>query len=66
VITPKGPAEYGRRQNMDITNSAFRVAAQQAVVALVDHVKDHSSVIGYQLHNETKSRSLPAGAGRYC
>jgi beta-galactosidase len=55
VITPKGPAEYGRRQNMDITNSAFRVAAQQAVVALVDHVKDHSSVIGYQLDNETKS-----------
>ena len=55
VITPKGPAEYGRRQNMDITNPSFREAAQRVIVALVDHVKDHPSVIGYQLDNETKS-----------
>ena len=55
VVTPKGPAEYGRRQNMDITNPAFREAAQRVIVALVDHVKDHPSVIGYQLDNETKS-----------
>jgi beta-galactosidase len=55
VVTPKGPAEYGRRQNMDITNPAFREAAQQVIVALVDHVKDHPSVIGYQLDNETKA-----------
>ena len=55
VITPKGQAEYGRRQNMDITNPAFRDAAQQVIVALVDHVKDHPSVIGYQLDNETKA-----------
>ena len=55
VITPKGPAEYGRRQNMDITNPAFRAAAEQVIVALVDHVKDHPSVIGYQLDNETKA-----------
>ncbi len=55
VITPKGQAEYGRRQNMDITNPAFRDAAQRVIVALVDHVKDHPSVIGYQLDNETKA-----------
>ena len=55
VITPEGPAEYGRRQNMDITNPAFRKAAEQVIVALVDHVKDHPSVIGYQLDNETKA-----------
>src|SRR5271167_55523 len=55
VITPRGPAEYGRRQNMDITNPVFRNAAQQVIVALVDHVKEHQSVIGYQLDNETKS-----------
>lgn len=54
VVTPKGPAEYGRRQNMDITNPAFRKAAEQVIVALIDHVKDHPSVIGYQLDNETK------------
>ena len=55
VITPKGPAEYGRRQNMDITNANFRNAAERVIVALVDHVKDHPSVIGYQLDNETKA-----------
>jgi beta-galactosidase len=57
VITPEGPAQYGRRQNMDITNPAFRAAAEQVIVALVDHVKDHRSVIGYQLDNETKAYS---------
>jgi beta-galactosidase len=55
VMTPKGPAEYGRRQNMDITNPAFRKAAEEVIVALVDHVKSHPSVIGYQVDNETKS-----------
>ena len=55
VITPKGPAEYGRRQNMDITNPNFRDAAQEVIVALIDHVKNHTSVIGYQLDNETKA-----------
>src|SRR4051812_47183603 len=54
VVTPQGPAEYGRRQNMDITNPNFRAAAERVIVALIDHVKDHSSVIGYQLDNETK------------
>ncbi len=55
VVTPKGRAEYGRRQNMDITNPEFRKAAERVIVALIEHVKDHSSVIGYQLDNETKS-----------
>jgi beta-galactosidase len=54
VVTPRGPAEYGRRQNMDITNPNFRAAAQRVIVALIDHVKDHPCVIGYQLDNETK------------
>ena len=55
VITPSGPAQYGRRQNMDITNPNFRKAAEEVIVALIDHVKDHPSVIGYQVDNETKS-----------
>lgn len=55
AVTPRGPAQYGRRQNMDITNPNFRAAAQRVIVALVDHVKDHPSVIGYQVDNETKS-----------
>ena len=55
VVTPAGRAEYGRRQNMDITNQNFRAAAERVIVALVDHVKDNPSVIGYQLDNETKA-----------
>lgn len=54
AITPDGPGQYGRRQNMDITDPVFREAAKRVIVALVDHVKDHPSVIGYQLDNETK------------
>ncbi len=57
AVTPQGPGSYGRRQNMDITNPNFRVAAQRVIVALVDHVKDHPSVIGYQVDNETKANS---------
>jgi beta-galactosidase len=55
VVTPTGPAEYGRRQNMNITNPAFRKAAEEVIIALVDHVKDHPCVIGYQVDNETKA-----------
>jgi beta-galactosidase len=55
AITPAGPGQYGRRQNMDITNPAFRAAAQRAIIALVDHVKDNRAVIGYQIDNETKA-----------
>lgn len=55
AITPDGHGRYGARQNMDITNAHFRAAAEAMIVALVDHVKDHPSVIGYQLDNETKS-----------
>ena len=55
AVTPQGQAVYGQRQNMDITSPAFREAAQQVIIALVDHVKDHPSVIGYQIDNETKA-----------
>lgn len=55
AITPQGPGQYGRRQNMDITNPDFRAAAQRAIVALITHVKDNPAVIGYQLDNETKA-----------
>ena len=54
AITPKGKNLYGKRQNMDITDPAFRQAAERIIVALVEHVKDHPSVIGYQIDNETK------------
>ncbi|MBW8902210.1 MAG: beta-galactosidase, partial [Massilia sp.] len=55
VVTPKGRAEYGPRQNMDITDPDFRSAAERVIVRLIDHVKDHPAVIGYQIDNETKA-----------
>ncbi|MGH1557946.1 beta-galactosidase [Caulobacter segnis] len=55
VVTPRGRAEYGRRKNMDITDPDYRRAAERVIVALVDHVKDHPAVIGYQIDNETKA-----------
>jgi beta-galactosidase len=55
VVTPQGRAEYGRRQNMDITDPDYRRAAERVIIALVDHVKDHPAVIGYQIDNETKA-----------
>lgn len=55
AITAQGPYTYGRRQNMDITSPEFRKAAERAITALIDHVKDNPAVIGYQLDNETKA-----------
>jgi beta-galactosidase len=55
VTTPQGRMPYGPRQNMDITHPDFRAAAQRVIVALIDHVRDHPAVIGYQIDNETKA-----------
>lgn len=55
AVTPQGQNQYGARQNMDITNPHLRAAAEQAIRKLIDHVKSHPAVIGYQVDNETKS-----------
>jgi beta-galactosidase len=55
VVAPAGRAEYGRRQNMDITDPDYRRAAERVIVRLIDHVRDHPAVIGYQVDNETKA-----------
>lgn len=55
VQRKEGPAAYGPRQNMDITDPDFRAAAQRVIVALVDHVRNDPAVIGYQIDNETKA-----------
>jgi len=55
VERPNGvKAAYGPRQNMDITDPDYRKACERVIVALVNRVKDHPSVIGYQVDNETK------------
>ncbi|MCU7550082.1 beta-galactosidase [Chitinophagaceae bacterium LB-8] len=55
AITPRGQNQYGARQNMDITNPHFLEHAEKVIRKLLEHVKDHPAVIGYQIDNETKS-----------
>ncbi|MCC8409458.1 beta-galactosidase [Mucilaginibacter sp. UR6-1] len=55
VTTSRGQVGYGTRQNMDITNEHYLKAAERIIRKLLEHVKDHPAVIGYQLDNETKA-----------
>lgn len=54
ATTPRGKNKYGPRQNMDIANPTYLFYAERAIRKLLEHVKDHPAVIGYQLDNETK------------
>lgn len=55
AITPQGPNRYGSRQNMDITNKHFLFHAERIIRKMLEHIKDHPAIIGYQIDNETKS-----------
>ncbi len=55
AITASGQNQYGPRQNMDITNPHFRFHSGRVIRKLMEHVKDHPAIIGYQVDNETKS-----------
>lgn len=55
AITPQGQNQYGARQNMDITNKHFLTHAERVIRKMLEHVKDHPAIIGYQVDNETKA-----------
>lgn len=55
AITSRGPNQYGARQNMDITNVHFKAYAEKAIRKMLEHIKDHPAIIGYQVDNETKA-----------
>ncbi len=55
AITSRGPNQYGTRQNMDITNIHFRTYAEKAIRKMLEHIKGHPAIIGFQIDNETKS-----------
>lgn len=55
AVTPQGPNHYGARQNMDITNKDFRFHAERVIRKMLEHIKDHPAIIGYQVDNETKA-----------
>lgn len=54
AITPLGQNKYGPRQNMDITNPAYLFYAERVIRKIMEHIKDHPGIIGYQTDNETK------------
>lgn len=54
VVTRGGRSLYGSRQIMDITNKSYRFYCERVIRKLMEHVKDHPAVIGYQIDNETK------------
>jgi beta-galactosidase len=54
ATTSKGQNQYGARQNMDISNEHFRFHAERVIRKIMEHVKDHPAIIGYQVDNETK------------
>lgn len=54
ATTARGQNQYGVRQNMDITNENFRFHAERVIRKIMEHVKDHPAIIGYQVDNETK------------
>jgi beta-galactosidase len=55
ATTPQGQRQYGARQNMDITNEHFIFHAERVIRKIMEHVKDHPAIIGYQVDNETKA-----------
>jgi beta-galactosidase len=54
ATTARGQNRYGARQNMDISNEHFRFHAERVIRKIMEHVKDHPAIIGYQVDNETK------------
>lgn len=53
------PGYYGPRQNYDFLNPFFRQAAEKVIRQIVSHFRDHPSVIGYQIDNETYPNGVP-------
>lgn len=54
ATTKNGPGKYGARQIMDITNPVYIFHAERIIRKLINRVKDHPAVIGFQVDNETK------------
>lgn len=55
MVTAKGNRRiYGARQIMDITNKSYLFYCERVIRRLMEHVKDHPAVIGFQIDNETK------------
>jgi beta-galactosidase len=54
AVTKNGPGRYGARQIMDITNPTYLFYAERIIRKLMENIKGHPAIIGYQIDNETK------------
>ncbi|WP_338786939.1 beta-galactosidase [Metabacillus sp. FJAT-53654] len=54
AVTKQGAGKYGARQIMDITSPTYLFYAERIIRKLMENVKDHPAIIGYQIDNETK------------
>lgn len=54
VETRRQRAQYGTRQNMDITHPGYLFHAERVIRKMMAVVAKHPAVIGYQIDNETK------------
>ena len=48
-------AQYGLRQNMDISHPVYRQYSERMIRKLISHYAGHPSIIGYQIDNETSN-----------
>lgn len=55
AVTHNGSELYGHRQNMDITHPDFLMYAERVIRKIMEHIKDRTTIIGFQLDNETKA-----------
>ena len=51
-------ANYGIRQNMDITNPTFLFYSERIIRKMMEHYASHPGIIGYQVDNETEARGV--------
>src|SRR5260370_11343523 len=52
---------YGYRQHTDLSNPTYRFYCERVIRKILDHYKNNTAIIGYQIDNETSS----AGAANH-
>jgi beta-galactosidase len=49
------PLYYGLRQNTDLANPTYRFYCERVIRKILEHYKNNSEIIGFQIDNETSS-----------
>ncbi len=51
-------ANYGIRQNMNITNPTYLFYSERIIRKMMEHFASHPGIIGFQVDNETEARGV--------